>query len=81
MDMMDLEEFTKNLEAEFEDIEPGTITPVTNYRDIKGWSSMYALIIIAFVDTHFDIALNADDLKSSQTIQDLYKIILDRKKS
>jgi acyl carrier protein len=77
--MMTVEEFTKNLEAEFEEIEPGTITPFTNYRDIKGWSSMYALIIIAFVDTHFDISLNADDLKSSQTIQDLYQIILKRK--
>ena len=78
--MMNLEEFTKNLEAEFEDIEPGSITPTTNYRDIKGWSSMYALIIIAFVDTHFDIQLNADDLKSSQTINDLYQIIQAKKK-
>jgi acyl carrier protein len=79
--MMNIEEFTKNLEAEFEDIEPGTITPTTNYRDIKGWSSMYALIIIAFVDTHFDVALNADDLKSTQTIQDLYQVILTKKKA
>jgi acyl carrier protein len=76
--MMNIEEFTKNIEAEFEDIEPGTITPTTNYRDIKGWSSMYALIIIAFVDTHFDVSLSADDLKTSQTIQDLYKIVLEK---
>ena len=79
--MMNIEEFTKNIEAEFEDVQPGTITPTTNYRDIKGWSSMYALIIIAFVDTHFDIQLNADDLKASQTIEDLYKIILAKKQS
>ncbi|MHB8258776.1 MAG: acyl carrier protein [Bacteroidia bacterium] len=79
--MISIEEFTKNLAAEFEDIEPGTIKPDTNYRDIKGWSSMYALIIIAFVDTHFDVALNADDLRSSQTIKDLYQIILAKKQS
>jgi acyl carrier protein len=76
---MNIQEFTKNLEAEFDEIEPGTILPTTNYRDIKGWSSMYALIIIAFVDTHFDVALNAEDLKNAQTIEDLYNIIITKK--
>lgn len=78
---MDIEQFTRELEAEFEDIEPGSISPQTNYRDIKGWSSMYALIVIAFVDTNFDVALNGDDLKSSQTIEDLYKIIVAKKQA
>ncbi len=76
---MTLQEFTTNLAAEFEDIEPGTITPSTNYRQIKNWSSMYALIVIAFVDTHFDVQLNAEDLKSSETIEDLYNIVLKKK--
>jgi acyl carrier protein len=77
--MMNIEEFTKNLEAEFEDVTPGTITPTTNYRDIKNWSSMYALIVIAFVDSHFDVQLNAADLKATQTIEDLYKAVLKKK--
>jgi hypothetical protein len=42
---MDIHEFTKQIEAEFEEVEPGTITPTTNYREIKSWSSMYALIV------------------------------------
>ena len=78
---MNIEEFTKNLETEFEDIKSGTITPTTNYRGIPGWSSMYALIIIAFVDTHFDVQLNANDLKNAQTIQDLYQIIQTKKQA
>ena len=78
---MDIETFTRSLEAEFEEIEPGTLTVNTNYREIKGWSSMYALIIIAFVDLHFDVALNASDLKSAQTIADLYAIIENKKKA
>lgn len=78
--MMDINEFTRQLEAEFEDVKPGSITPTTPYRNIEGWSSMYALIIIAFVDTNFDVQLNADDLRGSQTIEDLYKIIQSKKK-
>lgn len=73
--MMSIEEFTRSLEAEFEDLEPGTINADTNYRSIKGWSSMHALIIIAFVDANFNIILNGSDLKSAETIRDLYNQI------
>jgi acyl carrier protein len=72
---MTTEEFTKALEAEFEDITPGTITPDTDYRTIKGWSSMHALIVIAFADTQFDVLLTGSDLKSTNTFRDLHKLI------
>jgi acyl carrier protein len=73
--MMSIEEFTKELEKEFEDVEPGTLTPDTHYKSIKGWSSMHALIIIAFVDANFNIILNGTDLKSASSIKDLYTIV------
>lgn len=72
---MTLEEFTVNLEKEFEDIEPGTFTPDTNYRDIKNWSSIYALIVVAFVDLNFNVILNAQDLKNTDTIRQLYELV------
>ncbi|MCC6181749.1 MAG: acyl carrier protein [Bacteroidia bacterium] len=74
--MISLDEFTKQLAAEFEDVDPNTITPNTNYREIKNWSSMYALIVIAFVDANFDVQLNADNLRNSQTIKDIYDIVI-----
>lgn len=73
--MISIEEFTYQLAGEFEDVEPNTVFPDTNYRDIKNWSSMYALIIIAFIDANFDIQLNAENLKSTRTIRDLYNIV------
>ena len=76
--MISIEEFTSQLATEFEDVDPNTITPDTNYREIKNWSSMYALIIIAFVDANFDVQLNAENLKNSQTIKDIYDIILSK---
>lgn len=76
--MVSIEEFTSQLAAEFEDIDPNTITPNTNYREIKNWSSMYALIIIAFVDANYDVQLNAENLKNSQTIKDIYEIVVSK---
>lgn len=76
--MMTLDEFTKNLEAEFEEVQSGTITPETNYRSIKGWSSMHALIIIAFIDANFNVILTGADLKSAENIKGLYQIVIDK---
>ncbi len=73
--MISAEEFTKQLVSEFEDVPENIIFPDTNYRDIPNWSSMYALIIIAFIDANFDVQLNANDLKNTQTVRDLYSIV------
>lgn len=73
--MITLDEFVNNLEQELEDIEPGTLTPNVNYRDIDTWSSMYALIIIAYVDLEFDVILSGDDLRKCNTIRDLYNLV------
>ena len=72
---MQLEEFVNKLEAEFEDMPKGTLKPDTDYRSIKGWSSMHALIIIAFIDITFNVTLNGTDLKSTKTVSDLYNLV------
>jgi acyl carrier protein len=78
---MTIEEFTKNLELEFDDMPPGSITADTDYRTIKGWSSMHALIIIAFIDINFNITLNGAELKSTRTVSDLYNLIQQKKQA
>ena len=78
--MISIEEFTKGLEVEFEDLAPGTLSSDTTFRNIKGWSSMHALIIIAYIDANCNALLNGTDLKSAQTIQDLYNIIIEKLK-
>lgn len=76
---MSINEFIQKLEAEFEDMPQGTLKPDTDYRSIKGWSSMHALIIIAFIDINFNITLSGVDLKSTQTVQDLYNLVQQKK--
>lgn len=76
--MVSLEEFVKNIELEIEALEPGTLTADVNYRDLKFWSSMYALIIIAYVDVEFNVTLTGNDLRTCNTIKDLYLLIKSR---
>lgn len=76
--MVSLEEFAKNIEAEIEGLEPGTLTPEVNYRDLENWSSMYALIIIAYVDIEFNVTITGNDLRECNTVKDLYSLIKSR---
>jgi acyl carrier protein len=76
---MNIQELITYIEEEFDEIEKGTIHPESSIRDIEGWSSMHALILIALVDNHYDILLTGEELKNAVTIKDLHEVILKRK--
>ena len=76
--MIGLNEFVENLERELEDLEPGTLTPDINYRELEVWSSMYALIIIAYVDSEFEVEITGEDLRTCNNVRDLYNLIASR---
>ncbi|MCB9194604.1 MAG: acyl carrier protein [Flavobacteriales bacterium] len=77
--MITVAEFIEKLEQEFDDVTPGTLHPNFNYREIENWGSMHALIIIAFIDTEFDISLSGADLRNTTTIQELFDLVASRK--
>lgn len=72
---MKIEDFITRLEEEFEDITPGTLKPQSIYREVFEWSSINALILIALVKTEYDVVINAEDIATSKTVEDLYNII------
>ena len=77
--MITVEEFANRIEEEFELLEPGSLLPDTDYRGMEEWDSMHALILIALVDTEFDVRITGNDIKSSTTVRDIYQLVLDRK--
>lgn len=72
---MKIEEFITHLEEEYEDIAPGTLKPQSVFREIFEWNSINALILIALVKTQYDVTINAEDIATSKTVEDLFKII------
>lgn len=76
--MISIEEFIKTLEAEFDELEPGTLRPETKFTDLDEWSSMHSLIIIALIDTDYDVTITGEDLMSIKTVEELYNIVKSR---
>ena len=73
---MTLEEFIKLFAAEFDNTAEDVFTAKTNYKSLDEWSSLVALSIISTVDEEFDKRLTGADLRSMDTIEDLYNLIL-----
>lgn len=76
---MDINEFIGKLQGEFEDIPAGFLKPETKITDIEGWGSMHALIVIALIDTEYEVILPGDELRKIQSVQELYDKVVSLK--
>jgi acyl carrier protein len=76
---MKLNEFIELVKESFDELETD-LTHSTVYKQIDEWTSMQALILIAHLDDNLGVVLDADDLKNTTTIEDLYTLVLKKKK-
>ena len=76
---MELQEFITNFASQFEETDPSVFTKDTIFKDLDEWSSLIALSIIAMVDEEYGVALKGDDIRSANTIEDLFEIVKSKK--
>lgn len=77
---MEIEKFVNNFVEQLDEVDNEIITAKTEFRGIEDWSSLMALSIIAMVDAEYNVKLKGDDLRNSVTIEDLFNIVVSRKK-
>lgn len=77
--MKTLEEFVALFAEQFDDTDTSQISATTVFHDLDEWSSLIGLSVIAMVDEEFEVALNANDMISSVTIEDLYNKVIAKK--
>ncbi len=76
---MELQEFITNFANQFEETDPSTFTKDTVFKNLDEWSSLMALSIIAMVDEEYGVALKGDDIRSADTLEDLFNIVKNKK--
>lgn len=72
---MELKDFIKNFAEQFDDTEVSEFKAETVYKELDEWSSLIALSIIAMVDEEFDVTLKGDDIRSTNTIEELFNVV------
>ncbi len=72
---MELNEFIAHFAEQFDDTDPSEIKAETVFKDLDEWSSLTALSIIAMVDEEYDITIKGDEIRNSETVEDLFNAI------
>jgi acyl carrier protein len=75
---MELDKFIENFAAQFDDTDADEFKAETKLREIEEWTSLNALSVIGMVDEEYDVTLKGDDIRNSNTIEDLYNLIKSR---
>ena len=72
---MELNEFIENFAEQFDDTDLSELKPDTVFHELDEYTSLIALSIIAMVDEEYGVTLNANDMSSAVTIEDLFNTV------
>ena len=70
-----MDKFIKLFSEQFDDIDIALLKPETRFRELEGWTSLVALLVITMVDEEYGIVLPPEEMRKTQTIQELYELV------
>ncbi len=71
---MDISKFIENVGEQFDELNV-ELTPETRFREVEGWTSLVALLVITMVDDEYGIVLPPEEMRKTQTIQELFDLV------
>lgn len=78
--LMEINNFIKNFINTFDETPTNVeIDENVDFRNLDGWDSLTALGIIAMVDDEYGVGLTGEDIRKSNTIGDIFKIVKSKK--
>lgn len=72
---MELNDFIEKFAEQFDETDASEFKADTEFKALDEWSSLMGLSIIAMVDDEYDVTLKGDDIRNSETIEDLFNIV------
>ena len=76
---MDLHDFIVKCAEQFEETDLSEFKADLEFRKLIDWNSMVALSLIAMIDDEYGITIKGDDIRKSETIEDLFNIVKEYK--
>lgn len=72
---MELNDFIEKFAEQFDETDASEFKADTEFKTLDEWSSLSALSIIAMIDDEYDVTIKGDDIRNSETIEDLFNIV------
>ena len=67
---MDIQQFIQNVADQFDELNVE--------RKVEGWTSLVALLVITMVDEEYGIVLPPEEMRKTNTIQELYDLVVSK---
>ena len=72
---MEINSFIENFAEQFDETPVDSFSPETAFRELDDYSSIVALTIIAMIDEEYGVLLTANEMRSAETVQELFDIV------
>lgn len=72
-------EFIDNFADQFDETELSAFTLETRFRELDEWSSLNALAILNMVGKKYGVFLKPEEMKSANSIQELFDLVKSKK--
>lgn len=76
---MEIGKFIEVFINQFDEIPNGELNGDSKFKNLEGWDSLTALAVIVAIDNEYRVNLTGEDLKKSETFNDLFEIIKSKK--
>lgn len=71
---MDIQNFIQNFAEQFDELNI-VLTPETRFREVEGWTSLVALLVITMIDDEYGVVLPPEEMRKTQTVQELFDLV------
>ena len=77
---MKLDTFIKIFEEAVEDVEVGSLTAQTRFKDLKSWDSLAILTVTDTIDMEYGVVPRNPDFERTDTLVELFELVQTRLK-
>lgn len=75
---MNLKDFLELFAEQFDNIDMEQLSGETKFRELDGYTSLVALLIITMIDEEYNVTVTGDDMKKQVTIGELFDLVSSR---
>lgn len=72
---IEIQSFIEQFADKFDNSFPGGFKPDSLFRDHPDWSSLQALVVVVGFEEDYSVTINADELRESKTVEDLFHLV------
>lgn len=70
-----MDKFISLFAEQFDDIDVALLKPETRFRELDGWTSLVALLVITMIDEEYGVVLPPEEMRRTNTVQELFDLV------